>query len=349
MDARYFDALTRTLSTVGSRRHLLRFCATVPVLGGLFALLVLDDTEAGGRRKRHKLRHKKNHRNSKGRRGNGKKKCKHEPVSQTCSGTCGSVINNCKTSVDCGSCACNPTCETCFTCQEGPNAIGACVVDPAQQGETCGDPGQVCQPDGACACTDTTCSDCTTCGPDGFCVPCDDCCDGDGVCQPGMTNAACGSGTCDICTGQEQCQSQSCVCVPLTTCPAEDECGTVSDGCSGQLDCGVCSVSDKPFCLDNSCVECRTSDDCEVGLVCDTTSHVCRSCTSRNECAPLDGFGNLFCEQLFDGSGQSICANFFLCTCPGTCTDCNANQGCFEQGGGICEGKNLCCPPAPAL
>jgi hypothetical protein len=97
------------------------------------------------------------------------------------------------------------------------------------------------------------------------------------------------------------------------------------------------------------CVPCQTSADCPTGLVCDATSHVCRGCTDQSECAPVDALGNRFCVALADGAGQSVCANFLLCTCPGTCAQCGPDQACFGTGGGPCADKNLCCPPSPAL
>ncbi len=45
----------------------------------------------------------------------------------------------------------------------------------------------------------------------------------------------------------------ACGCVPATTCPAEDTCGSASDGCGGQVSCGTCS--DGSACSDNRCVE----------------------------------------------------------------------------------------------
>ncbi len=74
------------------------------------------------------------------------------------------------------------------------------------------------------------------------------------------------------------------------------------------------------------CVACQTSADCEVGIVCDATHHVCRSCASRDECAPVDAAGNRFCNPLFDRSEQSRCTNLDLCDCPGTCADCGNCQ-----------------------
>src|SRR5918996_1311582 len=113
MDGRHFDALTRTLTEAGSRRGLLGLLAALPVLGGLFALLDRDEVDAKGRRKRRKKRHK----HGKGRhRGKKQPKCKPKSTAQTCAGKCGPVKNNCKQTVDCGPCACDPPCGPCEAC-----------------------------------------------------------------------------------------------------------------------------------------------------------------------------------------------------------------------------------------
>jgi MYXO-CTERM domain-containing protein len=41
-------------------------------------------------------------------------------------------------------------------------------------------------------------------------------------------------------------------CVPLTACPAGDDCGTVPDGCGGMVNCGACNGSQT--CSNNQCV-----------------------------------------------------------------------------------------------
>lgn len=79
------------------------------------------------------------------------------------------------------------------------------------------------------------------------CAQCTGCWDSSGVCQPGTTNAACGSsGTCATCMEREQCQGQTCVCVPdCGTCGAADGCGGTCTNCpAGRicLDNGTCAV-----------------------------------------------------------------------------------------------------------
>jgi hypothetical protein len=218
MDVHRFDALTRLLTAV-TRRGLLSFLATLPVLGGLLALLAPDDAEARGRRRRRKKPHK--HGKGNGRHRKGKRKCVATSRAKVCAGTCGPVKNKCKKTIACGSCDCAPTCEICLTCQAGPNTPGTCVVDPLQQGETCGDPGQLCQTDGACACDGTSCSNPSPVCVEGSCATCsasapcpEGCCAGDGTCQPGTADGVCGpiGGACAPCPVDTVCWDGACVC-----------------------------------------------------------------------------------------------------------------------------------------
>jgi hypothetical protein len=200
MDLDRLDTLARSFVSAGSRRSLLGLLAAVPVVGGLLSSLSPEDAGAKERRRRRKQRHKQRKDPGSRKTTKPRKKCKPESVAQTCARTCGTVQNNCQQAVDCGSCACDPRCDVCFTCQDGPNTPGACVVDPAQQGKTCGDPGQFCQADGRCACDAGSCDAATPVCADGACVACSathpcpggQCCAADGTCV-----AACP--TCQIC------------------------------------------------------------------------------------------------------------------------------------------------------
>jgi hypothetical protein len=265
--------------------------------------------------------------------------CMPDSRAQTCGDACGDVVNNCGISVDCGPCTCGSGCPECKVCDEDADA---CIPDAQQVGDGCGAVGQVCRADGTCSCEVATCPDCTACAgnglcevcagccedgqcvascgacqvcADGQCVSCPDCCDGDGgVCRPGTTNAACGSsGICDICSGQEQCQNQTCVCVPncigkncgpngcggqcgtctapntcggggtpgvcgcaRTTCAAQGKnCGTIPDGCGGALNCGNCGGA-APICANNVCTACTSSTQCPANTICEGGS--CRAC-----------------------------------------------------------------------
>ena len=351
LDHRHFDALTRALSAGNSRRRLVGVLATLPVGGGLTAILDPDDADAAGRRKRRKKRHKHGDDRRRKRKTKHKKKKPNHPTctpdsrAQTCAGQCGAVPNNCGVVVDCGPCACEPACAACFICNAGETSPGTCVIDPAQQGKACGTPGQVCMPDGSCACDASSCPACTSCGGDGTCVPCADCCDGDGVCQPGETDAACGSsGTCEVCTGQEQCQGQSCVCLPA--CAGKD-CGP--DGCGGS--CGSCTAP-------NTCGGSGTPGVCGCTPQSDATTcagkcgSVLNNCGQTVDCTPLctgcctgeicqPGTDNLFCGR--NGGACDRCTSpqtcggggsAGVCGCTPTCAgkDCGASDGC----GGIC-------------
>ncbi|MCA9863784.1 MAG: hypothetical protein KC432_12210 [Thermomicrobiales bacterium] len=113
MDATRFDHLAQSVAGA-TRRSLLGALTALPLVGGLLALVGEEEADAHGRRKRRKKRHKY----GKGRRRTNrrsKRRFRPEAVAQTCAGTCGSVLNNCRKTVDCGSCACDPTCAACFT------------------------------------------------------------------------------------------------------------------------------------------------------------------------------------------------------------------------------------------
>jgi hypothetical protein len=323
MDARHFDALTRTLSEAGSRRGLLGLLAALPLVGGLVALLAQDEGEARGHRHRRRV---KRHKHGRGRRRqhHRKKQCQPNSKAATCAGTCGSVKNNCQKTVDCGSCACEPPCAVCFTCEDGPNTPGTCVVDPEQQGQACGDPGQVCQADGRCACDGSSCPGCLTCQSDGACGdPCGGtgCCDS-GACVDGTDDAACGTGgdDCVACTPPETCGGGGtpgvCGCPP-TTCVAQSKnCGTIDDGCGGTIDCGTCDPSGStPICVNNVCSACSVTHPCSSGC-----------CLSDGSCQP--------------GSSDSACGGTGQ-----TCDVCEVGEACSSGtcvvlpcgAGGICR------------
>jgi hypothetical protein len=293
LDARHFDTLARVLSAGKSRRRLLTMLSAVPVLGGLEGILSPAETEAAGRRKRRKKRHK----HGKGRRRKHRKKkpCRAESVAQACSGKCGSVQNNCKQSVECGSCACDPACDVCFTCQEGPNTPGTCVVDPAQQGETCGSDGKVCQPDGSCTCIPLTqCPAGKECGsyPDG--------CGGFVTCPSICSNPTpiCTDNVCTACSADNQCASGD-IC-------EEGQCvtgsGTYEAGaniCTAPGFNAPCNGTSACFCIPTLKGETRCAQYYETG------QGFLRPCTADAECADL-GPG-AFCPQQFDSCG-GVCA-----------------------------------------
>jgi hypothetical protein len=379
MDHDAFDTFARTLSETGSRRGVLGLLATLPVLGGLCAFLTdADETGAKGRRKRRKKPH--HHRKKTGNRsGNTKKRrCKPESKAKTCSGTCGSVKNNCKKTVDCGSCDCPAACEDCFICQSGPNTPGECVVDPEQQGEPCGVPGQVCQADGTCACDTDSCPACTTCGDDGLCAGCTGCCDGEtcvtdcgecrtceagqchgcpdccdaaGVCRDGDTDEACGSsGTCDVCTGQEECQQQQCVCVPDCTgkvCGSDGCTGLCNPGCGPNSTCssdGMSCPCDFASCDDACCADGQSCCDRDCVDLQNDPDH-CGDCETACDDGQTcqDGACGVSCGGTFCPVATAICLAGVYQACDVTCAD-GACAGATLQEALNAGGTVVVCP-----
>lgn len=300
MDELHFDALTRGLASSETRRRLLAGLAALPVIGGI---LGAEETEAAGRRQRRKKRHKhgrgRRRTNQRGKRGS--PTCTPDSLAQTCTGRCGPSTDNCGQSVDCGSCACDPPCAACQTCDD---QTGQCVADPAQKEAPCGQKGQFCQADGTCACDAASCPVCRSCQPNGECSDIcagSGCCDGQ-TCQPGTANGACGSGgvTCGVCTGQDAClqdgsNANVCTCVPACDGKAcgDDGCGGVCGTCSGALTtctanqcvCPPGSQACGGFCVPDSCGEggsldgcnclCPPAFRCVLGAVCGTAPNYC--------------------------------------------------------------------------
>lgn len=202
MEDETFDRIARRFDMMRTRR------ATVGGLGAAGFLAVLDGPglEALAKRKKKK-----------------KKKCRPESRSETCGPLCGRVENNCKQSVNCGSC---PVCARC---------AGLCEVDPDQVGDPCGLPGQVCSANGACACNAASCP----LGRGCFNGSCQDCGDTDEQCCPGNVCVGlndCVSGTCEACGGLGgPCCSDDNQCVPFfgTGCFAGtcERCGGAGEQC----------------------------------------------------------------------------------------------------------------------
>src|SRR5262245_32856565 len=121
MDGFAFDRLSRTLSAQPTRRRLLGLLTALP-LAGLVVTQADELTSAAGRghksKKGHHSQGKSNLRPTGNQTGQnpGPGQCTPAPLTATCAGQCGSVVNNCGTSVDCGPCACGASCPPCQTC-----------------------------------------------------------------------------------------------------------------------------------------------------------------------------------------------------------------------------------------
>jgi hypothetical protein len=305
MDSRQFDRLARSLSEAGSRRGLLGLLATMPVLGGLFALLAPEDAEAKGRRKRRKKKHKHGRPRTHGKRK--KKTCKPNSLAKTCVGKCGPIKNNCKKTVECGSCACNPPCAICQTCDD---RTGQCTNQA--NGTACGE-GLQCQ-EGQCVCDGTSC-------PDGCCQ--DEQCHVD-------DDAACGAGggSCEPCSLPDTCggggAAGQCGCTPNDPCTA-GRCGTVPNRCGQDIECGDCGNPATPICVNNTCTACSGSNPCpDDGC-----------CTRAGSCV-ADGAA---CDDGSDCTTGDTCRNG---TCAGTPVACNTPAEC-QDSPGVCDATSGQC------
>lgn len=245
MDARCFDQIVRALAAHGPRRGVLRTLVAFPLAGSL-TTLPTGQRAADARRKK-------------------KKKCKK---SRLCAGLCGPIKKKKCKEVDCGPCPC-PPCPPCQTCDA---QTGACVVTAAA-GTACGQPGQVCQADGSCACV----RDCIgkACGDDGCGGSCGECaacqtCNTQGTCEPQADGTVCGtyeSGADDFlrcCNGS--CPDPDCVpsgFVPSVPCGGDPECAGIV--CCSQK---TAQCSSPCFCLFSDAGETCVSDhDCNDPLV----------------------------------------------------------------------------------
>jgi hypothetical protein len=86
-------------------------------------------------------------------------------------------------------------------------------------------------------------------------------------------------------------------CTPLTSCPAPLNCGTISDGCGGTLNCGTCSGTNT----------CGGTGQTNV-------------CGTPNTCTPAT-CGSNNCGAMPDGCGGTV-----------TCPACTSSQVCATQG-----------------
>ncbi len=186
-------------------------------------------------------------------------------------------------------------------------------------------------------CTGNTVTNCRkcSCGDNGNACPSGETCGGGG------TQYACGGSTC----------------TPLTTCPAPDNCGTISDNCGGMLTCGTCATGQTcggggtANVCGTSCTPLKTcpagdncgtiSDGCGGMVVCGGTcptgetcggggtANVCgASCTPLTRCPTPDN-----CGTISDGCGGML-----------NCGTCATGQTCGGGGTANVCGSNTCVP-----
>ncbi len=249
---------------------------------------------------------------------------------------CGTVLNGCGGTIECGSCADGETCGA-----AGPNRCGVGGCEP----KTCSDldaecgwasdgcagllncggcpPPTECAGNGTpnrCECTPSTCAEAgAECGtlPDG-CGGVLEC----GSCQDGET---CGGG------GPNQCGSGTCS--PKTCVQLGASCGWVSDGCATAIECGTCEPPD-------TCGGGGTDNVC--GCEAKTCAQVGASCGMLDTgCGPVD-CGSCTAPETCGGGGI---ANVCGCTCslPHAITSCEAGKCSIlscEDGWDDCNGAD---------
>jgi hypothetical protein len=352
MDGTRFDRLARAWFAAANRRAVLRALIGLP-LGAVAAnLFAAEPSDAAQRddestddvgdeqqsRKQRCRRHKGKGRGHHGRRKScqarhgghhkphKKKPCQPDPTATTCDGRCGPVTNNCQQDVDCGSCACNPSCEICQSCDE---SSGQCVDLP--DGTACGD-GLRCLAV-QCVCDGESC-------PDG-------CCQG-GECLVD-DDKACGiaGGNCTPCTLPQTCggggTSGQCGCTPVATCPGGLDCGTIDDGCGDTISCGGPCSNPAPICFNNVCAPCSGNTPCPIGQVCCAGSCFAGICCGPADCSPVGN--NCDANQCTCGNGAACsgdtptCCDFPTSVCTDTDTDENNCGNC----GNVCPSATPVC------
>lgn len=261
---------------------------------------------------------------------------------------CGSLSDGCGGTLECGNC---PT--TMGGEEQICGLVTANVCTPCTR-KTC-EPGQCGKVKGGDGCGGEL--RCGSCPQDGLAD--------DDVSVCGLVTA----NVCDVCTKTK------------TSCAA-DECGRISDGCRGRIDCGGCPDGQacglttanvcSPCTPKSSCGpdECGTISDgcggeidcggCEAGKQCGlVTANLCSVCTPQTSCAP-DA-----CGSMSDGCGGTVNCGFCgggeachdnRCCVPKTCNDpsvgcdttddgCGGSLDCSCVGGQVCDANGTCCAP----
>jgi hypothetical protein len=336
VDDHHFDMLTRAFSVPETRRRLFGALAAMPIAGGLFGLLGPEEAGAGGgRRKRRKKRHK----HGKGRRrrnGKHKKACKPQTMEVTCAGKCGSVRNNCKKTVDCGPCTCDPacgacercngvTCEACDRCCDGVCCTQTGAICHLSSGDCCLPDSRATTCDGKCGQVVNNCGVTEQCGPCACQTACADCetCDedtGECVADPTQQGDPCGAAqTCSAgtVTPQGTCNaSGSCVPGTPTTCaPYTCSGNTCGESCTGNGQCVPGAICCGGECVTGVC--CQAANCAPAGDTCD--DHQCR-CGSGAACTSLaapdcctGGCTNLQVDHANCGACGHDCADNEVC------------------------------------
>lgn len=230
--------------------------------------------------------------------------CTPISASTACAGkNCGQVSNGCGGTYNCGTCTDGQICGGGGANVCGPGSCTAISKDAACLNKDCGQVGDGCG--GAHECG--TCAAPASCGGGGQANKC-----GQPSCTP-LTNA--------ICASQDL------------------ECGFVSDGCSGTVNCGECANH-------STCGSGGAPNTC--GAACSPTT-----CTAQGaECGPIaDACGGILqcgtCPvgQTCGGGGPNKCGTGVSCT-PRSCNSVNAQCGTIGDGCGGVLDCGTCTAPA---
>lgn len=147
-------------------------------------------------------------------------------------------------------------------------------------------------------------------------------------------------------------------CPTKTTCKEQNaECGSIDDGCDGQLECGTCTApeacnadnrcdcapeTDKAFCdrLGKNCDEVSAFDNCEKSRTVN-----CGSCSGQDTCGGAGvnnvcGNGGDPCASVNCPAGETCDPVDAQCKCSATsCVSpkvCSASKQCVEPSGDYC-------------
>ncbi|MBW2700697.1 MAG: putative metal-binding motif-containing protein [Deltaproteobacteria bacterium] len=255
------------------------------------------------------------------------------PIAPCGANNCGFMSDNCGGSVNCGSCTdSDEDCES-----------NNCTCNNTTCGSDCCAAGQIC--DGG----DSCCTPVDPCGPNncgimsngcGGTVNCGSCADSDKDCE--SNNCVCNNTTCntDCCAAGQICDGGNSCCTPVNPC-GFNNCGSMSDGCGGTVNCGSCADSDED-CESNSCTCNNTtcgSDCCAAGQICDGGD----SC-----CTPVDPCGPSNCGFISNGcGGMANCGS-----CADSDKDCESNNCVCNNttcdtdccaAGQVCDTGDSCC------
>lgn len=282
----------------------------------------------------------------------------------TCNNGIGGCVE-CTFDTDCGDPArtvCNPDVGVCVEC----NTVGQCgggrFCDLAEGSATrytclegCLD-GNDCDPGTRCERTGTEPGRCVECTPD---TQGADCLDAAlPLCHPDLRrcvecvdDSACGAGHCTAdgvcvecledghCPMGRVCEANACV----DGCRADDKCPPAAEPAKVRCKLGAGTVG--------ACVDCLTTDDCELGFKCSDSACV-EGCDTSAHCPPEAPSCDLIDRRCVECTRDTDCPNQVLrcdtaaklCVCAASAEVCNASDECGTRSydTNACEGALDC-------